>query len=72
MGWIRSRTRRIGAGYGSPFRRRDSGSPGSARRPGRRYGIIEAWDDFHQSEAWNAVYEETYTSTFYDAALKRD
>ncbi|MET0766558.1 MAG: hypothetical protein ABWY50_02835 [Aeromicrobium sp.] len=39
---------------------------------GDRAGIIEAWDNFHSSEAWDAVYEETYTSTFYDAVAKKD
>ncbi len=37
-----------------------------------RAGIIDAWDNFHSSEAWDAVYEETYTSTFYDAVAKKD
>ncbi len=38
----------------------------------QRADIIDAWEDFRESEAWDAVTEETYTSTFYDAALKKE
>jgi hypothetical protein len=38
---------------------------------GQRAGIIRDWDHFRSGPAWSALTEEAYSSTFYDAVLKK-